>query len=162
MGSNLTEVTKYLKSAKVSILNQLRQSKKIGRDSKGMTLIEIMIVVVIIGGLASMLFSRVFGAKDKSNIKTTRIAMANLSEALERYNLDCNSYPSSLEGLMQKDDCKNWGPESYVKSLPKDAWNHEFIYEKTTSGFIIKSLGRDGKEGGSGYDMDFTNEEETK
>jgi general secretion pathway protein G len=155
----LKEITANLK-AKFKRFTGFSRIQK--QNQKGMTLIEIMIVIVIIGGIMTMLMGRIFGAKDKANIRTTKLAINNLVEVLEKYNLDCNSYPSSLEGLLKKDECANWGPEAYVKNLPKDAWGNDFLYEKNGGSYTIRSLGKDGKEGGSGYDADITNDDAAK
>jgi general secretion pathway protein G len=55
--------------------------------------------------------------------------------------------------------CSNWGPEPYTKKLPKDAWQREFQYSAEGAGFVIKSLGADGKEGGDGNSKDISSED---
>ncbi|MGE0633124.1 MAG: type II secretion system major pseudopilin GspG, partial [Pseudobdellovibrionaceae bacterium] len=125
-------------------------------NNRGMTLVEIMIVLAIIGGLMAVLLPQVTGQMDKARVKETQIEMARLIDALNRYNIDCGAFPSSIEGLVTAagDECPNWGPDPYIKKVPKDAWNKDYVYSADASGFVLKSLGKDGKEGGSAYDKD--------
>ncbi|MBO9668444.1 MAG: type II secretion system major pseudopilin GspG [Bdellovibrio sp.] len=126
-------------------------------NRKGMTLIEIMIVLAIIGGIAALLLPRLTGQLDKAKVKETRIHMGQITNALSMYYTDCGKYPTSLENLTKQDpECSNWGPEPYIKNV-KDRWGHEYIYETNGSSEpTLKSLGKDGREGGSGYDADIT------
>jgi len=135
------------------------------RNEKGMNLIEIMIVMVIIGGLLSVIGTTVFNALDRSRMSTARIQISEISKALEMYSTDCKSYPSNdvgLQALLQAPaDCKNWGPGQYLKkNVLTDPWNREFLYENTGQKYIIKSLGKDGKEGGEGVNADISSEDE--
>lgn len=129
------------------------------KSSKGMTLIEIMIVLTIIGVLFSFLAGRIFGKKDKANVKTAKIIMQDLGEKLEDYYNDCGFYPKEdlgLEALTEKGrgSCDNWGPEPYLRKVPKDPWNNPFIYESDGSSYKIISLGKGGRVGGDGYEKD--------
>lgn len=127
----------------------------------GMTLIEIMIVLAILGSLAALLLPRFTGAADKAKVKEAKIQMGQLIQALQMYKTDCNRYPESLSGLTQKDSCNNWGPEAYVKKEKdlKDPWGNDFLYERKNSDFELRSLGQDGQEGGDGYALDISSEE---
>jgi general secretion pathway protein G len=130
------------------------------RHQLGMTLIEILIVLSIIGALMAVLIPGVVGKLDKSRVSETKIAMGQLNNALNMYYTDCGKFPKSLEGLTKTDpDCSNWGPEAYIKKAPLDAWKHDFIYEIEGNSYVIKSLGSDGREGGDGYAKDITSEE---
>jgi general secretion pathway protein G len=132
------------------------------KNSKGMTLIEIVIVVAILGGLMAVLVTQVQKRAGKARIGQTKLAMGGIDGALQMYYTDCNKFPADLNGLIQKDECSNWGPESYLKSKKDilDAWGNQFDYAAQGSRYTIKSLGADGQEGGSGNDQDITNEEE--
>ena len=130
------------------------------RTNKGMTLIEIMIVLIIVGSLMAILGSTVVGRLKSANVKTTKIAMTEIMKALDLYYADCGTYPQDLGALVEKpSDCSNWGPEPYIKKVHKDAWNSEFVYEPRGSTFVLKSLGNDKREGGSGVDADLSSEE---
>lgn len=125
------------------------------KNRKGMTLIEIMIVLAIIGGLMSLLGPRVLSQLDKSKARETNIIMGQIANALSMYYSDCAKYPESLEAITQDAaDCSSWDPDPYKKLKTKDAWNREFVYEVNNGEFILKSLGKDGREGGSGVAKD--------
>ena len=129
------------------------------RNARGMTLVEILIVLAIIGALMAVLLPQVTSRLDRARQQETKISIGQVVNALNLYYTDCGKYPSSLEGLIKADpDCSNWA-EPYLKSMPKDAWKREFSYEIDGNNYIIKSLGSDGREGGDGYAKDVTNED---
>jgi general secretion pathway protein G len=134
-------------------------------DQAGMTLIEIMIVLAIVGGLMAVLGSRFIGQLEKSRVSNVKIQIKEISKQLDMYNTECSNYPTTEQGLQAliqspgEDACPNWGPEPYLKKEPKDPWNRTFIYESDGTSFTLKSLGKDKKEGGEGYDKDISSEE---
>ncbi len=129
-----------------------------------MTLIEILIVMVLIGGLMTALITQIWPKFSNAQRKQSEVKMRTVMGALELYRTDCQRYPSAeggLRALLNKPaDCKNWGPEAYVKSESDltDYWGNEFIYENNNTSFTLRSLGRDGVEGGTGNAEDFTSE----
>lgn len=127
-------------------------------NKKGMTLIEIMIVLAILGGIMAVLLPRFQGQGDKAKVKEAKIQMGQVINAIAMYYNDCGKNPQSLEGLVDTDaNCSNWGPEAYLKkNLLKDPWGNEFLYQLNGAEYELKSLGRDGAEGGSGYDADLS------
>lgn len=130
------------------------------RNRKGMTLIEIMIVLAIIGGISALLLPRITGQRDKAKVSEARIQMGQIVSALSMYYNDCGKYPQTLEGLVKADpNCSNWGPEPYVRKEIKDPWGHDFEYEVNGAEYSLRCLGRDGREGGSGYDADISLED---
>jgi general secretion pathway protein G len=142
----------------------LKNQKEITRKSSlrseaGMTLLEIMIVLAILGGLLAVLATNVMSSFNKSKVENTKIQMKQIGNALNMYNLDCGSYPTSLAGLVDKDDCPNWGPDPYLKKVPKDAWNTEFLYEVDGANYFLMSLGEDRREGGSGLAKDLSSDD---
>lgn len=128
-------------------------------SESGMTLLEIMIVLAILGGLLAVLATNVMSSFNKSKVENTKIQMKQIGNALNMYNLDCGSYPTDLAGLVSKDDCPNWGPDPYLKKVPKDAWNTEFIYELDGANYFLMSLGEDRREGGSGLASDLSSDD---
>ncbi len=124
------------------------------KNRKGFTLVEIMIVLAILGSIFALLAGRFAGARDKAKVKEANIQMGQISNSLANYNLDCNKYPAALDGLKKADDCKNWGPNAYYQGKLEDPWGKPFHYEISGAEFVLKSLGKDGKEGGSGFDKD--------
>jgi len=133
------------------------------RNNKGMTLLEIMIVLVILGGLIAILATQVQGRLKKANMSRAKIQISEYSKALDMYYADCSRYPSSEEGmgaLMQApSSCSNWGPDPYLKKLEKDPWGNEFQYESPGNTFVLRSLGSDGREGGTGDAADISSDQ---
>ena len=135
--------------------------------SRGFTLMEIMIVMVIIAMLAALVGPRVLGSLGSSKIKATRIQLETLSATVEAFHLDTGRFPTQAEGLQvlvdnpEKAPIKNWrGPYLKKNKVPVDEWGNPFIYEipsKHKMPFDIYSLGADGKPGGTGDDADLGN-----
>lgn len=128
-----------------------------------MTLIEIMIVLVILGGLVTILATQVMPRLFKSQRKEAEIQIKEVSKALDLFYTDCGFYPKTEQGLKSlleaPSECKNWGPDPYLKKgLLKDPWGSELHYESNGSTYIVKSFGRDHQEGGSGLDEDISSE----
>lgn len=136
-------------------------------NERGMTLIEIMVVLLIVGGLMATLGQTVFSSFARSKVQQTRLKFAELSKSLELYNGDCGGFPSTEQGLAVlladpgKDVCANWGPKPYAtKSILSDMWGRAIIYESDGNTFLLKSLGSDRREGGveDGKDLLSTDE----
>ncbi len=132
-------------------------------NSRGMTLIEIMIVITILASLGAILATKVVGAQKKAKVREAKIQIAELSKALDMYYTDCGHYPDSGQGFSAllpggESSCTNWGPEPYLKKKPLDPWSHEFSYSLENGNYTITSFGEDGQPGGTGYAADITNE----
>ena len=134
-------------------------------NSRGFSLVEIMIVLAIIGIIVGIMANNFSGGLDKAKVKQAKITIAQLTDRLEMYQTDCSTYPTTEEGLDALltapggDSCEEWGPEPYMKKLPKDPWKRDYIYESDGGEFTITSLGKDKKEGGEGYAADISNRE---
>ena len=118
--------------------------------SKGFTLIELMVVMVIIGLLAATVVPKFFGQVDKAMQQDAQAQIELLGQALDLYRLENHKYPNSDEGL---DAIKSY----LKKSIPKDPWGNNFIYEspgKEGRGYDLISYGADNAEGGEGTDLD--------
>jgi general secretion pathway protein G len=131
--------------------------------SRGFTLIEIMIVVVIIGILVGLLAPKIMDRPDQARVVAAKNDIQAIMSALKLYRLDNAVYPSAEQGLMalvKKPEAgnipRNWKPGGYLDRLPKDPWGGDYQYlNPGIQGEIdIVSLGRDGKPGGEGYDAD--------
>ena len=132
------------------------------RNAKGMTLLEIMIVLAILGGLIGILGNQVVKRLQSAKIKETKIQIAELSKALDMFYTDCGFYPSSEAGLealvSEASGCNNWGPDPYIPKVKKDPFNCDFIYEREGSSYIIISLGEGCREGGKGTEADISSD----
>lgn len=122
----------------------------------GLTLVEILIVLVIIGLVGGWLASRTFGAGDKAKYFMSEAQTKQIGQYIEQFQLRYNSLPQSLSEL----SCEGGGVQNCIplakKEELKDAWNNEFVYSLEEGGrrYKIKSYGADGKEGGDKYDAD--------
>lgn len=129
-------------------------------NQRGMTLVEILLVLTIIAAMAAYLAPKVFGAGDRARVNESKIKIGQLNNAIMQYQMDCGRIPSSLDGLVKKDDCSNWNPEGYAKAKDlKDGWQNDFIYEAKGGSHTIISLGKDNTEGGEGYDADISSDD---
>ena len=137
------------------------QQRPSTKNQKGMTLVEIMIVLAILGGLIAVLSSSVVKQLSKARIKEAKIQMSEIGKALDMFYTDCGFYPQEgLNDLLEaRSDCNNWGPDAYLPKMPKDPWNREFEYENSGGSFILRCLGQDGREGGEGEAADISSED---
>ena len=141
--------------------------KDIIKNQRGMTLIEIMIVLVILGSMAGILVVKVSDSLKKSRVQQAKILISEVGKALDQFNTDCGFYPTTDQGLQALvstpvggKTCSNWGPEPYLKKLPKDPWRNDLVYTCTDGQhYILRSLGADGKEGGEGFNADISSED---
>ena len=155
-------IKKNLRSILRELPGQLRQAL----GQKGMTLIEIMVVVTILGIIATLVTINVMGSLDKSKVGSTETQIKNIEAALDAFRLDNGFYPATdqgLKALVEKPSSgkpiKSYPKGGYLKGgqVPKDAWGNEFQYISPGAHgnpVEITSLGADGSEGGDGYDAD--------
>ena len=132
--------------------------------SKGFTLIEIMVVVVIIGILAAFVAPKILGRTDEARVTAAKADIATISQALKMYRLDNQRYPTSAQGLnalVVKPETdpkpKNWKP--YLDKLPKDPWgaDYQYLSPGVKGEFDVFSFGADGVAGGNELDADIGN-----
>jgi general secretion pathway protein G len=133
----------------------------------GFTLIEIMVVVVIIGILASVIVPRIMDNPDKARVAKAKNDIRALESALDIYRLDNFVYPSTDQGLESlvtqptiSPEPPNWKHGGYIKKLNKDPWGNEYMYMNDGSGIIeIYTLGADGAPGGEGPNADISSKD---
>ena len=137
--------------------------KRFMKDNKGFTLIEIMVVLIIIGLLASIVVPRLMGRTEEAKRTKTAVQIRNFQSALDLYKLDSGNYPTTdqgLQALVEKPAIgeipKNWKEGGYIDKIPKDAWsnNYIFISPGIHTDFDLYSYGADGEEGGEGKNAD--------
>jgi general secretion pathway protein G len=132
----------------------------------GFTLVEVLFVVIILGLIAALVVGNLGKRFTTGQVKTTQAQLRLLANAVESFKADVGRYPTEQEGLQalvvrpQNVDASKWDKAGYIerRTVPKDAWNNPYVYkEDATFGFLIRSFGADGKEGGEGADMDLDN-----
>lgn len=124
--------------------------------SKGFSLIELMIVIIILGLLASLVMPNLLGKGEEAKRKLVCVQMKNIAETLKMFKLDNGTYPTTEEGLEallsnpSEERYPSHSTAGYLegKSAPKDSWNTPFVYVDNDGEFDIISLGSDRKEGG--------------
>ena len=133
---------------------------------QGFTLIEIMVVVVILGILASVIAPRIMDNPDKARVSKAKTDINALESALDVYRLDNFVYPTTDQGLealvaepITAPEPPNWKQGGYVKRLNKDPWGNDYLYLSPgqNSEIDIYSLGADGAPGGDGINADIGN-----
>lgn len=129
--------------------------------NRGFTLIEVMVVIVILGVLASLVVPRVMSRPDEARVVAAKQDIASLRQALRLYKLDNMHYPSSVQGLSALVERpsgdpipNNWKP--YLERLPSDPWGNPYQYlNPGLRGEVdLMSFGANGRAGGSGFDAD--------
>ena len=136
------------------------QSYKL-HSSRGFTLIEIMVVVVILGILGSLIVPNIIGRPDEARATAARADIEAIGNALELYRLDNGNYPSTDQGLgalvtkpSGYPEPRRWNADGYLKKLPVDPWDQPYQYFSENRTFEVSSLGADLQEGGEGVDAD--------
>jgi general secretion pathway protein G len=136
------------------------------RKSRGFTLIELMVVVLILGVLAAVIVPNVIGSADTAKAGAAKQDVASLMQALKLYRLDNGRYPSSDQGLgalsakpTSEPIPNNYKTGGYIERLPKDPWGNAYIFANPgVHGEIdVMSYGADGKPGGTGPAADIHN-----
>jgi general secretion pathway protein G len=139
--------------------------KKIIRDNRGFTLIEIMVVIVILALLAALVAPKLIGRSDDAKIADAKVQIRNLETGLKLYKLDNGVFPSTEQGLQALIDKptagqipSNWRTGGYLesKSVPKDPWKNDFLYlaPGEHGDYDLCSYGADGARGGDGINAD--------
>src|SRR5450830_770995 len=131
--------------------------------SRGFTLIEIMVVVVIMGILAALVVPKLMGRTDDARIVAAKQDIATLMQALKLYRLDNQRYPTTAQGLQAlvvkpttPPAANGWKTGGYIDKLPKDPWgtSYQYLSPGIRGEVDIFSLGADGQPGGEGNDAD--------
>lgn len=131
--------------------------------TKGFTLLELLVVIVIIGLLAGYVGPKYFSQIGKSEVKVARAQIDAFDKALDQYRLDTGHYPGNSDGLgalMSKpaNEAK-WDGPYLKKALPLDPWGNAYQYRQPGQHgeYDLYSFGRDGQTGGTGEGADITN-----
>jgi len=134
------------------------------QKQRGVTLVEIMVVIVIIALISVVVVPNVFGALSQANVKKAGTDLKALRGAVEMYRIDLQSLPPQQDGLralveqprgLRRPD--RYRPGGYIDSLPDDPWGNPYqllVPGGDNRDFEILSYGRDGRPGGEGLDAD--------
>lgn len=133
------------------------------RNQRGITLVELLVVMVIIALFATIVGQRVFRNVDRARMTTAKAQISEFETVLDLYRLDVGKYPSSDEGLSalraKPAAAANWDGPYLKKDVPMDPWGHAYVYRfpGQHGDFDLYSLGADGQEGGEGENADVVN-----
>ena len=167
-------VARFMSCTKSAFLDQKSPKKSMGftgvvnraRKDAGFTLIEIMVVIAIIGILATLIVPKIMGRPDEARATAAKHDVGTLVQAFKLYRLDIGRYPTTEQGvkaLVEKPTSEpvpqNWKAGGYLDSIPKDPWGNPYQYANpgTRSEIDVYSFGADGKPGGTGNDADIGN-----
>ena len=133
------------------------------RQARGFTLIEILVVIVIIGILATLVVPKLMSRPDQARVVAAKQDIQTILQALKIYRLDNGRYPTTEQGLMalvKKPTSSpvpgNWKEEGYLEKPPRDPWGTAYQYlQPGAHGEVdVFSFGADGIAGGEGIDAD--------
>jgi general secretion pathway protein G len=132
-----------------------------GKNSRGFTLLELLVVVVIIGLLAAFVAPKYFNQIGRSKVQIAKAQMESFEKALDQYRIDTGHYPSTSAGLValtvQPPNEANWHGSYLKKGIPPDPWGQAYTFKSPGADgreYEITSLGGDGKQGGTNEDAD--------
>ena len=160
----LDRAPRFKKRAVLRQAQDEREGVANGFFANGFSLVELMVVLFIIGLLATVVLINVLPSQDKAMRVKAQGDIATLGQAMEMYRLDNMTYPGAGEGLASLRTPpanlalpQNFRAGGYIKDLPTDPWGRPYQYVtpgRSGQAFDIFSLGADGKPGGEGNDAD--------
>ncbi|MFC1461532.1 type II secretion system major pseudopilin GspG [Verrucomicrobiota bacterium] len=130
------------------MMNRMTRKNQTCMSRSGFTLIEVLLVVVIIGILVAVVMPKLSGRGREAEIQAARSSIANISLALDLYEVDNGAYPAGLESLLTKGTEINWrGPYLRTDEIPTDPWKKQFTYTSQDNGYELRSAGPNGTAG---------------
>lgn len=135
------------------------------RGSRGFTLIEILVVITVIAILAGLVSPMVFRNVGDAKVTAAKAQIETFGLALDTYRMDNDYYPTTEQGLgalqaIPAPEPRRWRGPYLKKAVPLDPWGNPYRYlnpgTSDSQGYDLWSLGRDGKDGGTGEDQDLT------
>ena len=127
------------------------------RRRSGFTLLEVMVVVFILGLLATIVAPKIMGRTDDARRVKATADMKGIEQALNLYRLYGGGYPTTEQGLQALVSRpttppvpRQWNPSGYLERVPLDPWGNAYLYVSDGARFTLKSYGADGVEGGEG------------
>lgn len=140
-----------------------RSSTSARRRAVGFTLLELLVVLVVLGLLASLVAPKYFKQLGKSEAKTARAQIEGISKAVDLYRLDTGKFPSSEQGLVvltaRPANEPKWNGPYLQKEVPVDPWGRPYIYKAPGDhgDYDVSTLGKDGAPGGEEENADLGN-----
>ncbi|MEQ6250378.1 type II secretion system major pseudopilin GspG [Sulfitobacter sp. HNIBRBA3233] len=153
----------HWKNSRPARLRNARPRAALRDREAGVTLIEMMVVLVIIALVAAIIVPNVIGRPDEARVTVAQSDIRAVSSALELYRLDNRTYPTTAQGLealavrpTSPPEPRNWVADGYLTAVPIDPWGNDYLYASPgeTGGFDLMSLGADGAPGGEGANAD--------
>ncbi|HZA51060.1 MAG TPA: type II secretion system major pseudopilin GspG [Myxococcaceae bacterium] len=123
------------------------------RRRRGMTLIEIMVVITILGLIAAAVGVAVIPKLGEAKQDRAKLDIKQIESALKLYYAKKGNYPDTATGLKALVDTQN------LEKVPADPWDREYVYLNEAGKPVIRSYGRDGSPGGDGEDADVSNQD---
>lgn len=139
------------------------QTITFSRLTRGFTLLELLVVIVIIGLLAAYVGPKYFTQLGRSEVTVAKAQIEAFTKALDTFRLDVGRYPSSEEGLAalvsKPTSAPKWNGPYLQKDAPSDPWGHVYLYKSPGSRgeYEVLSYGKDGQPGGTGENTDIAN-----
>ncbi|RYG26094.1 type II secretion system protein GspG [bacterium] len=130
------------------------------RRSRGFTLVELMVVVLIIAILAALVVPKLTNKAVEARIGAAKSELATAKSLLDSFNLNCGRYPTTEEGLEALTVAPSglegkWRGPYASKPIVNDPWENPYVYESSSNdSFTLQSYGADGAEGGEGDNAD--------
>ena len=141
----------------------MRQSSIINHRSsstRGFTLIEIMIVVVILGLLATMVMPKVLSKPEQARRTKAKVDIRSIQSALAMFKTDTGRFPTTSEGLqvlVSSSGIRGYDEDGYLERVPTDPWGTRYVYMSPgihSKDYDLESYGQDGEDGGTDDDAD--------
>lgn len=135
-------------------------SRSLNRVSKGFTLIELMVVVVILGILATIMMPKILDRPEQARRMKAKVQIRSFQSALALFKTDTGRFPTTSEGLeaLVSGASIDGSKGSYIEGnkVPIDPWKHEYVYlcPGMHDDYDLESFGQDGEDGGTGNDAD--------
>ncbi len=135
----------------------------LAQNQKGFSLIEILIALTLLAVAGTFVVGKFYENLQEGKLNSAKIQMSNLEGRLKEFRRKCGFYPTTeqgLEALVTKPsggrECKDYPQSGFIDgdAVPKDPWDHDFVYESDGKTFNIYSYGNDGEAGGEGPDAD--------
>ncbi|MDP7320462.1 MAG: type II secretion system major pseudopilin GspG [Bacteriovoracaceae bacterium] len=145
-----------------------REMKTVLKSQHGMSLIEILIAITLLGVVGTLVVSNVIDSLREGETNSTKIQIKSLGKILLDYKRKCGAFPTTdqgLDALVQAPtsgrECKRYPPNGFIQDgkIPQDPWGYEFEYTSDGRTYTIRSFGVDGLEGGEGWDADISSED---